>query len=258
MQTGAITGYIDVAQLTLYAFWAFFAALIFYLRREDKREGYPLVSERSDNVLVQGFPPMPSPKTFLLRQGHTYQAPPGNIDTRAISAEPLERFPGAPLHPTGNPLVDGVGPASYAMRDQVPEVTAEGETRVVPLRVATDFWVEPNDPDPRGMRVIGADRQVAGVVRDLWIDRSEPQIRYFEVEVATATGPRDVLVPLVFSRIDGERREIRVDALTAAQFADVPGTRYPDEISAREEDQVVGYFGGGTLYATPQRAEPIL
>jgi len=32
--TGAITGYIDVAQLTLYAFWIFFAGLVFYLRRE--------------------------------------------------------------------------------------------------------------------------------------------------------------------------------------------------------------------------------
>ena len=47
METGAITGYIDVAQLVLYAFWIFFVGLIFYLRREDKREGYPLVSDRT-------------------------------------------------------------------------------------------------------------------------------------------------------------------------------------------------------------------
>jgi photosynthetic reaction center H subunit len=40
--TGAITGYVDVAQLALYAFWAFFFGLILYLRREDRREGYPL------------------------------------------------------------------------------------------------------------------------------------------------------------------------------------------------------------------------
>ena len=39
---GSITGYIDVPQLVLYAFWIFFAALIYYLRQEDKREGYPL------------------------------------------------------------------------------------------------------------------------------------------------------------------------------------------------------------------------
>ena len=45
MIRGAVTGYIDVAQLVLYAFWIFFVGLIFYLRREDKREGYPLESD---------------------------------------------------------------------------------------------------------------------------------------------------------------------------------------------------------------------
>jgi photosynthetic reaction center H subunit len=43
MPKGAITQYIDVAQVVLYVFWVFFFGLIFYLRREDKREGYPLV-----------------------------------------------------------------------------------------------------------------------------------------------------------------------------------------------------------------------
>ncbi len=46
-EIGAITGYIDVAQMALYAFWLFFAGLIYYLHREDKREGYPLVSDRA-------------------------------------------------------------------------------------------------------------------------------------------------------------------------------------------------------------------
>ena len=71
---GAITSYIDVAQVTLYAFWVFFAGLILYLRREDKREGYPLESDRSGAIRVQGFPPIPEPKTFLLPHGGSYQA----------------------------------------------------------------------------------------------------------------------------------------------------------------------------------------
>ena len=33
------------------------------------------------------------------------------------------------------------------------------------------------------MTVLGADGKVGGTVRDVWVDRSEPQIRYFEVEV---------------------------------------------------------------------------
>ena len=49
MQEGA---YLDVAQVTLYVFWIFFACLIFYLRREDRREGYPLDSTASGGGVV--------------------------------------------------------------------------------------------------------------------------------------------------------------------------------------------------------------
>ena len=83
---GTITGTIDVAQVALYAFWVFFAGLIFYLRREDKREGYPLESDRSGHVRVQGFPAMPRPKTFLLPHGGSYSAPSGKVDDREIRA----------------------------------------------------------------------------------------------------------------------------------------------------------------------------
>ena len=88
MPTGAITDYIDVAQLALYAFWIFFAGLIYYLRREDKREGYPLESDRSGSVMVQGWPPMPRPKTFLLRDGSIRVAPSGARRSSPIAAEP--------------------------------------------------------------------------------------------------------------------------------------------------------------------------
>ena len=57
---------IDVAQIVLYAFWLFFAGLVYYLRREDKREGYPLVSPRGP---VQGWPVTPGPKSFVPREG---------------------------------------------------------------------------------------------------------------------------------------------------------------------------------------------
>ena len=67
MQPGA---YMDLAQVTLYVFWIFFACLIFYLRREDKREGYPLDSTASGGGVVHGFPRMPDPKNYLLRTGH--------------------------------------------------------------------------------------------------------------------------------------------------------------------------------------------
>ena len=61
-----IVGRLDVAQLMLYGFWLFFFALVYYLRREDKREGYPLVSPRGP---VKGWPSPPGPKEFIPREG---------------------------------------------------------------------------------------------------------------------------------------------------------------------------------------------
>jgi photosynthetic reaction center H subunit len=59
-----ITSNIDFAQVLLYAFWLFFAGLIYYLRREDKREGYPLDPDGRP-IRVQGWPPMPGEKLFV-------------------------------------------------------------------------------------------------------------------------------------------------------------------------------------------------
>ncbi len=255
MGYGAFTRYIDIAQVVLYGFWIFFAGLIIYLRREDKREGYPLESDRSGAVRVQGFPAMPTPKVFKLRDGKTYQAPPGRAEARAIRSSAAAPWPGAPNAPLGNPMQDGVGPASYVERENAPDLTAEGEDKIVPLRIATDFSVATEDPDPRGMEVIGADNAAAGTVRELWIDRSEPQIRYLEVAI---TGGRNVLLPINFARINGRRRQITVVSIKAAQFAGVPGTHRPDQITLREEDQITGYFAGGYLYADPRRLEPII
>jgi len=258
MQTGAITSYIDVAQLTLYAFWIFFAGLILYLRREDKREGYPLESDRSGRVRVQGFPPIPEPKTFLLPHGGTATAPNGKADSRPVRAAPVAPWPGAPLEPTGNPMLDGVGPAAYAERANVPDLTLDGRPKIVPLRVASDFVVEARDPDPRGMQVVGADGRVAGRVHDVWVDRSETLIRYLEVEVTSAGGARRVLLPLNFTRISGAARQVKVKAILARHFADVPPLQNPDQVTLLEEDRITAYYAGGHLYAEPARLGPWL
>ena len=256
--TGAITGYIDVAQLTLYAFWAFFAGLIFYLRREDKREGYPLISERSTSIHVQGFPFIPEPKIFILAHGGVAYAP--RVEqNRPVLARAIEAWPGAPLVPTGNPLIDGVGPASYAMRADEPDVMFDdGLPRIVPLRADPAFFLATEDLDPRGMTVFGADRLPAGVVTDAWVDRSEMIVRYVELAVGTAINPRTVLLPMTMLKINRALHQITVRAITAAQFTDVPGLRNPEQVTLLEEDKIMGYYGGGTLYAIPSRGEPLL
>jgi len=57
---------IDVAQLAIWLFWLFFASLVFYLRREDKREGY-LRGPENPGGIARGFPEPPGPKSFIHR-----------------------------------------------------------------------------------------------------------------------------------------------------------------------------------------------
>jgi photosynthetic reaction center H subunit len=259
MQTGGVTSYIDVAQLTLYAFWIFFFGLIYYLRREDKREGYPLESDRSARVTVQGFPRIPAPKTFILPHGGVQTAPRAEPKDGPLNATPTGGWPGAPLEPTGDPMLSGVGPAAYANRADVPDTMHDGgQPKVVPLRVATDFSVDEEDPDPRGMAVFGADGLMAGTVLDVWVDRSEVIIRYLEVELTGPAGSGVVLLPMNFVQLDGRRRRLTVDALMARHFVDVPATRHPDQITLREEDRITAYYAAGTLYAAPSRLGPLL
>ncbi len=69
-------------------------------------------------------------------------------------------------------MLDGVGPASYANREDVPELTMDDIPAIVPLRVDGSITIESRDPDPRGMPVFGADGKTGGVVRDVWVDRA--------------------------------------------------------------------------------------
>lgn len=255
MKTGAVTSYIDVAQIALYAFWIFFAGLIVYLRREDKREGYPLESDRSSRVRVQGFPAMPPPKTFKLANGGTVQAPRSQREVRPIMAQPMGLYLGAPWQPTGNPMLDAVGPAAYAERAHHPDLTITGLPLIVPLRAAAGYTVAAKDPDPRGMEVYGADRELGGTVCDIWVDRAEPQIRYLEVQTPSS---RHVLLPITFAKINGSKRRITVKSILGSQFTMVPGLENPDQVTLLEEDRISAYYAGGYLYATPARAEPFL
>jgi len=255
MQDGA---YLDVAQVTLYVFWIFFGCLIYYLRREDKREGYPLDSTALGGGIVHGFPRMPDPKTYLLRDGHTATLPNHKNDRRDAPVAPVAPWPGAPMGPTGNPMLDGVGPGSYADREDVPELNIDNVPCIVPMRLAEGTYLEARDPDPRGMKVMGADSEPGGVVTEVWVDRAEALIRYLEVEVTTSAGAKRVLLPLPFAKIDGRRGRVWVNAILGSQFADVPATKSPDQVTKLEEDRIVGYYGAGTLYATPARQEPLL
>jgi len=58
--------------------------------------------------------------------------------------------------------------------------------------------------------------------------------------------------------VDVRGRCVRVRSIFAAHFKDVPALRNPDRITLLEEERITAYYGGGTLYASPERAEPLL
>jgi len=78
-------------------------------------------------------------------------------------------------------------------------------------------------------------------------------IRYLDVALSdggTAT------LPMTMCRV--KARDVRVDAVNAAQFFGSPQLRTPDQITLLEEEKVQAYFGAGYLWATPERSEPLI
>lgn len=255
METGAITGYVDVAQLVLYAFWAFFAGLIYYLVRENHREGYPMDPGPNSNVKVTGWP-LPAPKYFLMEDGTSIPAPnPDRMDLpKDLRHVQTSGAGGAPFEPTGNPMLDGIGPGSYANRADHPEYTTAGTPKMFPLRTAPEYGVGSLGRDPRGMPIFGADDVQGGTVVDLWLDGPESLFRYLEVAVPGSA--RNVLVPLNCVRIREDH--VTVKAIMGAHFPLIPVTKDPEKVTLLEEEKLFGFFGGGTLYADPRRVEPLL
>ncbi len=249
---------IDLALISVYLFTGFFVLLVLWLHRESKLEGYPMVPDVGEGrVRSVGFPEPPPAKTFKLANGEHVTVSGGRADTRELALKPMARHPGTAYVPTGHPMAAGVGPASYAERADRPDLMSDGSVRIKPLRLASAFHVAKGDPSPIGMKVIAGNKKVAGTVVELWIDRAEYVMRYMEVDVPVANGTRRVLLPTNFAVVDGNSRTVTVRSIFAEHFPTVPGTRSMDQVTLLEEDKIMGYYGGGTLYATRMRQEPL-
>lgn len=259
MQTvGYLTAYLDLPQILLYVFWVFFAGLIYYLAREGHREGYPMESDSLGRAVVTGWA-VPEPKIYQLADGKSMTMPDRSKKEPPLNARSTAASPGSPIEPIGDPMLAAVGPGAYAMRADVPDMDWHGAPLLRPLRVVSEYSVARQDVDPRGLPVMGGDGKPGGVVRDLWLDSCEMVFRYLEVEVAGkgANAPtRRVLLPVPFARV--RRNQVEVNSIYGMHFADVPGTRKPDEVTMLEEEKISAYYGGGTLYADPKRTESMV
>jgi photosynthetic reaction center H subunit len=233
-----------------------FFGLVYYLTLESKREGFPLEYDiRGETRRAVGIVGMPAPKTFHTEYfGDVTQ--PKDEPLERVAARPSSYLNGAPLVPTGNPMLDGVGPGAFTKRADIPDMTSEGQKRILPGRLLGQFSVAKQDRNPVGMEVRGDDGVVAGIVKELWIDQAEVMIRYLEIETLPEFGGRRVLLPMNFSRI--RRDYINVASILGNQFALVPGLKSQDQITLLEEEKIMAYYGGGTLYATPERQEPLI
>ncbi len=249
--TEPIYGNFDLASLTLWLFWIFFALLIYYLQTENMREGYPLEADDGSAAANQGPFPLPKEKTFKLPHGRGDVTQPNmQREARDVALEMTGPGNGYPLDPTGDPMADGVGPASWAPRRDEPELDGHGHPKIRPMSKLPEFFVSAGD-DPRGMPVISGDGQEVGVIDDIWVDTPEQMIRYLRIELADG-GHR--LLPMTLVRL--WMGKAHVHSLYAAQFAGVPQTASPEQVTLLEEDKICGYYGGGKLYADPSRQNP--
>ena len=245
-----IIGNIDLAQVALYLFWIFFAGLIYYLQRENMREGYPLEDEEGNPAPNTGPFPLPSPKTFRLPHGRGEVTVPDMKPEARDVALRVGQGPGYPLEPTGDPMKDGVGPASWAPRRDVPELDGHGHQKIVPMTSMKDFFVT-GGQDPRGLPVVSCDGEVVANVVDMWIDGPEQLARYLEIDLAGGHGRR--LLPITLAKIWSD--QVAVHSLNAAQFPGVPETKARNQVTLLEEDKICAYYCGGKLYADPARMD---
>ena len=250
-------GNFDLASAAIWGFWLFFALLIFYLQTENMREGYPLEDEDGNLSPNQGPFPLPKDKTFRMPFGHPDLTVPSGQrpDRKDLALERTGASGGSPFVPTGDPMVDGVGPASWAPRRDTPELDAHGKPKIRPLSSLTDFRISAGR-DPRGKPVQAGDGEVIGRVVDMWVDVPEQMVRYLVIDLNPEGSGETRLVPIHMARIWRDR--VKVRSLYSQHFAGVPQPKAKDEITLLEEEKIMAWYAGGTLYAHPSRAEPVL
>lgn len=252
-----ILGNLDLASISLWIFFLFFVGLVVWIQRENQREGYPLLDEDGSPADAGSLFPNPADKTFLLPHGRgeytvPSQQPPerDGIDGLLESQSPAGGFA---FVPTGDPMKDGVGPASWANRRDEPELDAKGHPKIVPMAGLDQFAVSAGR-DPRGLPVVAGDGAIVGKITDMWLDEPEQLVRYLEIELDAEFGEGTRLVPLTLARI--MRNQVKVHSIYGTHFDAVPKTAKPNVVTKLEEDKICGYYAGGKLYADEKRLEP--
>jgi photosynthetic reaction center H subunit len=196
----------------------------------------------------QGPFPVPAPKTFLLPHGRgSVTVPNGEREAREVALGRTAVSEGFPHAPLGDPMKDGVGPASWAPRRDIPELDGHGHNKIVPMASASAFAVSAGR-DPRGLPVQAGDLEVVGRISDMWVDAPEQLVRYLEI---TLNSGSKKLVPVPMVKIQADR--VRINSLSSDLFEGVPATKSQTEVTLLEEEKISAYYAGGTMYAASKR-----
>jgi photosynthetic reaction center H subunit len=240
-------GNFDLASLSIWLFWGFFAVLIYYLQTENMREGFPFENEDGTAASNQAIYPLPKPKTFLLPMGRGTVTVPSAENEAAHRRTDLALVPsgseGFPLIPTGNPMLDGVGPASWVPRKDEPELDAHGHAKLQPMAQVSGMAVSAGR-DPRGLPVQAGDLEVVGRIKEMWVDVPEQLVRYLEIDLNNGSSR---LVPMTMCKIWADR--VRINALTSDLFDAIPATKSLTSVTKLEEEKISAYVASGWMYA---------
>ena len=249
MIRGAI-GNLDVAQIVLYAFFAFFTALIWYLRREDRREGYPLESEAARRVQGARLSADPVAEDLPSRRGGVAQRPDYAARRSPVKAAKVEPWPGAPLQPTRR---------SDARRGRPRRLQRNAPSR--PLQ--DDAWRGSDFAaahsaisrsrrwrNPIGFSVVGADHTSVGVDQSMFGSIAPKSHRALSTKCSSPAPSRRVLLPVYFAASSRSAAASWSRRCSPNSSSNVPALGTPDRVTMLEEDRIAAYYGAGTLYAT--------
>lgn len=245
-------GDFDLASAAIWLFWLFFAGLVYYLQTENMREGYPLRDDKDGVPANESLFPLPKEKTFKLRDGRGELTVPSREyeDSKMRTDLALAQSSvasGSPWIPTGDPMVDGVGPAAWAPRRDEPELDAHGHVKIKPMAMLDDFKVSAGR-DPRGKVVMGRDKEIVGRVTDMWVDVPEQLVRFLTVDLNPEGTGKTRLIPMNMAKIGTDRVVVR--SLMESNWENVPTTKSNEQVTVLEEDKIMAYYAGGTLYAS--------
>lgn len=244
-------GDFDLASAAIWGFWIFFAGLVYYLQTENQREGYPLRDDDDGVPANESLLPAPKPKTFILRDGRGELTVPSiEYETSKMRTDvalaPTAASTGSPWVPTGDPMIDGVGPAAWAPRRDAPELDAHGHAKIQPMSTLPDFHVSAGR-DPRGKVVMGGDGEIIGRIIDMWVDVPEHMVRFLTVDLNPEGTGKTRLIPINMCKIGTDRVVVR--SLHAHNWEGVPTIKSAEQVTVLEEDKIMAYYAGGTMYA---------